>query len=202
MNLYKNDLPSNVIFDGSVAIDTETMGLVTKRDRLCLVQMCSKDGEVHMVQIEKGQQHKSVNLRKLLEDPKILKIFHFARFDIEILNYTFGISVKNIYCTKIASKLVRTYTDRHGLKNLVREILGIEISKQEQSSDWGREKLSDEQLKYAAGDVLYLHDLKEKLDYMLERENRAELAKNCFNTLQLISDLDLLGIVPEELFVH
>ena len=202
MNLYKNDLPSDVVFDGSVAIDTETMGLVTKRDRLCLVQMCSKDGEVHMVQIEKGQQHKAVNLKKMLEDPKILKIFHFARFDIEILNYTFGIRVKNIYCTKIASKLVRTYTDRHGLKNLVREILGVEISKQEQSSDWGREKLSDEQVKYAAGDVLYLHDLKKKLDYMLERENRAELAKNCFDTLQLISDLDLLGISPEELFVH
>ncbi len=202
MNLYKNDLPDNVIFKDSVAIDTETMGLMTKRDRLCLVQMCSKNGEVYMVQIEKGQQHKAVNLKRMLEDPKILKIFHFARFDIEILNYTFGIRVNNIYCTKIASKLVRTYTDRHGLKNLVKEILGIEISKQEQSSDWGREELSDEQLKYAAGDVLYLHALKEKLDYMLTRENRAELAHRCFKTLQLVSDLDLLGIYPEGLFIH
>ncbi|MCR4624132.1 MAG: ribonuclease H-like domain-containing protein [Alphaproteobacteria bacterium] len=202
MNLYKNDLPSSVVFKDSVAIDTETMGLITKRDRLCLVQMCSKDGEVHMVQIEKGQQHKAVNLRKMLEDSKILKIFHFARFDIEILNHTFGIRVNNIYCTKIASKLVRTYTDRHGLKNLVKEILGIEISKLEQSSDWGREELSDEQLKYAAGDVLYLHALKERLDYMLARENRTELAHRCFEALQLVSDLDLLGVCPEELFVH
>ncbi len=202
MNLYKNDLPDNVIFKDSVAIDTETMGLMTKRDRLCLVQMCSKNGEVHMVQIEKGQQHKAVNLKRMLEDPKILKIFHFARFDIEILNYTFGIRVNNVYCTKIASKLIRTYTDRHGLKNLVKEILGIEISKQEQSSDWGRENLSEEQLEYAAGDVLYLHDLKKKLDYMLTRENRKELAQRCFDALQLVSDLDLLGVCPEELFVH
>jgi len=202
MNLYKNDLPNDVTFGDSVAIDTETMGLVTKRDRLCLVQMCSKDGEVHMVQIEKDQQHKAVNLKRMLEDPKILKIFHFARFDIEILNHTFGVRVNNIYCTKIASKLVRTYTDRHGLKNLVKEILGIEISKQEQSSDWGKEELSEEQLKYAAGDVLYLHDLKEKLDYMLARESRTELANRCFEALQLVSDLDLLGVCPEELFVH
>ena len=129
MNLYKNDLPDNVVFEDSVAIDTETMGLQTKRDRLCLVQMCSKDGDVHIVQIEKDQQAQAVNLKKMLQDEKILKIFHFARFDIEILNYTFGIHVKNIYCTKIASKLVRTYTDKHGLKNLEKEILNIEIIK-------------------------------------------------------------------------
>ncbi len=202
MNLYKNDLPDGVIFKDSVAIDTETMGLQTKRDRLCLVQMCSKYGEVHMVQIEKGQQDKAVNLKRLLTDPMVLKIFHFARFDIEILNYTFDIRVNNIYCTKIASKLVRTYSDKHGLKNITKELLGIDISKQEQSSDWGREELTPEQRNYAAGDVLYLHSLKEKLDYMLEREGRKDLAQRCFNSLQLISDLDLMGIVPEELFVH
>ena len=202
MNLYKNDLPDGVIFKDSVAIDTETMGLQTKRDRLCLVQMCSKYGEVHMVQIEKGQQDKAVNLKRLLTDPMVLKIFHFARFDIEILNYTFDIRVNNIYCTKIASKLVRTYSDKHGLKNIIKELLGIDISKQEQSSDWGREELTPEQRNYAAGDVLYLHSLREKLDYMLEREGRKDLAQRCFNSLQLISDLDLMGIVPEELFVH
>lgn len=202
MNFHKYDLPANVVFEGSVAVDTEAMGLRIKRDRLCLVQLCSKSGEVHLVQIPKDQQDKAVNLKKLLEDKGILKIFHFARFDIEILNYTFGIRVNNIYCTKIASKLVRTYTEKHGLKSLCREILNIEISKQEQSSDWGREDLSEEQLKYAAGDVLYLHRLKEKLDYMLLRENKMALAQKCFDTLQLISDLELADIVPEELFVH
>lgn len=202
MNLYKNDLPDNVSFIDSVAIDTETMGLITKRDRLCLVQLCSKDGDVYLVQIQKDQQNKAINLKKLLTNPNILKIFHFARFDIEILNYTFDIHVNNIYCTKIASKLVRTYTDKHGLKNLCKEILDIDISKQEQSSDWGKEELSPEQLKYAAGDVIYLHKLKEKLDYMLKRENKMSLAQQCFDTLQIISNLELSGICPEDLFAH
>lgn len=202
MYFYQNDLPDDVAFDESVAIDTEAMGLNNKRDRLCLVQMCSKDGDVHIVQILKSQQDNAVNLRKMLVDEKIQKIFHFARFDVNLLNYTFGIHVQNIYCTKIASKLVRTYTDKHGLKNLCKDILDVEISKQEQTSDWGREELSPEQLKYAAGDVLYLHALKARLDEMLHREGRFELAQRCFQTLQLISDLDLLEIPPEFLFVH
>ncbi len=202
MNIYENDLPDSVVFEDSVAIDTETMGLVTKRDRLCLVQICSKEGEIHLVHIRKNPERDAVNLKKLLINPNILKIFHFARFDIAILNYTFNIVVNNIYCTKIASKLVRTYTDKHSLKNLCKEILNIELSKQEQSSDWGTEELSTEQLNYAANDVIYLHKLKEKLDYMLAREGRKVIAQKCFDTLQTICALDLLGICPEELFVH
>ena len=202
MKFHKGDLPADVVFEGSVAVDTEAMGLRIKRDRLCLVQLCSRSGEVHLVQILKDQQEKAVNLKKLLEDEKVLKIFHFARFDIELLNYTFGIRVNNIYCTKIASKLARTYTDKHGLKSICRELLNIEISKQEQSSDWGREDLSEEQLNYAAGDVLYLHQLKEKLDIMLIRENKTHLAQKCFDTLRVISDLELADVCPEELFIH
>jgi ribonuclease D len=202
MVLHQNDIPSDVVFKNSVAVDTETMGLVTKRDRLCLVQLCSENGEVHLVQIQKNQQHMSENLKKLLTDASVLKIFHYARFDISILNYTFGIKVNPVYCTKIASKLVRTYSDKHGLRNLCKEILGADISKQEQSSDWGREKLSQEQLKYAAGDVLYLHKLKTILDEMLKREGRAALAVRCFETVQLLSDLGLSDINPDELFLH
>ena len=202
MNFHKGDLPAGVVFEGSVAVDTEAMGLRIKRDRLCLVQLCSESGEVHLVQILKDQQKKAINLKKLLEDEKVLKIFHFARFDVALLNYTFGIRVNNIYCTKIASKLARTYTDKHGLKSICRELLNIEISKQEQSSDWGREDLSEEQLNYAAGDVLYLHQLKEKLDIMLVRENKTRLAQKCFDTLQVISDLELADVCPEDLFIH
>ncbi len=202
MILHQNDLPSDVVFKNSVAIDTETMGLQTKRDRLCLVQLCSENGDVHMVQIQKGQQDKAVNLKRLLEDKSVLKIFHFARFDVSILNHTFGIHVNPVYCTKIASKLVRTYTDKHGLKNLCKEILDIELSKQEQSSDWGRSELTKEQLTYAANDVLYLHRLKARLDEMLEREGRTELAHKCFDALHLISELELRGYSPEELFQH
>jgi ribonuclease D len=202
VNLYQNDLPSDVVFKNSVAVDTEAMGLVTRRDRLCLVQLCSEDGEVHLVQIQKNCQDRSENLRKLLTDESVLKIFHYARFDVSILNYAFGIKVAPIYCTKIASKLIRTYSDRHGLKNLCKEILDIDVSKQEQSSDWGKEKLSPEQLKYAAGDVLYLHKLKAVLDEMLEREGRMSLAKRCFSAVQLFSDLELSGINPDELFLH
>ena len=189
VNLYQNDLPSDVVFKDSVAIDTETMGLALKRDRLCLVQLCSKDGEVHIVQIQKGQQDKAVNLKRLLEDHSVLKIFHFARFDLAMLNHTFGIHVNPVYCTKIASKLVRTYTDKHGLKNLCKELIGIELSKQEQSSDWGQPNLSKEQLTYAANDVLYLHELKRRLDDMLKREGKFALAEKCFNALHLISEL-------------
>lgn len=202
MNLYKNDLPDHVNFSGSVAIDTETMGLAIKRDRLCLVQICSADGETHLVQIQKGCADRAKNLKKMLTDESILKIFHFARFDVAILNYTFGINVHPIYCTKIASKLARTYTDKHGLKNLCKDILGVELSKHEQSSDWGQENLSQEQLRYAEGDVLYLHKLREKLNEMLVREGKMQLAKKCFKTIDTITDLEIAGIVPEELFQH
>ena len=201
MNLYQHDLPSDVIFESSVAIDTEAMGLKTGRDRLCVVQMCSAAGDVHIVQIHKNGPEPE-NLKKMLQNPSVLKIFHFARFDVTLLNYTFGIEVAPIYCTKIASKLVRTYTDKHGLKNLVKDILGIEISKQEQTSDWGREILSKEQLHYAAGDVLYLHKLKDELDKMLHREEKSDLAQQCFRGIELISRLELAGYSPEELFQH
>jgi ribonuclease D len=202
VNLHHHDLPSDVVFRNSVAIDTEAMGLVTKRDRLCLVQLCSEEGEVHIVQIHKNQQDRAENLKKLLTDESILKIFHFARFDISLLNYTLGIRVNPVYCTKIASKLARTYSDKHGLKYLCREILDVEISKNEQSSDWGKEKLSPEQLKYAAGDVLHLHQLKSRLDEMLIREERLQLAQKCFVMLEFFSDLELADINPEELFQH
>ncbi|MDR0677251.1 MAG: ribonuclease H-like domain-containing protein [Holosporaceae bacterium] len=202
MNFYKNDLPAGVVFKNSVAVDTETMGLVTKRDRLCLVQMCSEDGDVHIVQILKNQQGKAENLKKILTDPNILKIFHFARFDVSILNYTFGIKVNPIYCTKIASKLVRTYSDKHGLKVLCKEILDVDISKHEQSSDWGKENLSPGQLKYAAGDVIYLHKLKARLDEMLIREDRMPLTKRCFAALSVLVDLDLMDVNANEIFLH
>jgi ribonuclease D len=154
------------------------------------------------VQIQNGDHSNAKNLKELLTDKSVLKIFHYARFDVAVLNYAFGVEVEPIYCTKIASKLSRTYTDRHGLKNLCKEILGIEISKGEQTSDWGRENLSDEQLKYAAGDVLHLHNLKIKLDAMLERENKTALARECFNTVATIAKLELNEISPEELFSH
>ncbi|MBR1734575.1 MAG: ribonuclease D, partial [Alphaproteobacteria bacterium] len=190
MNLYKNDLPDMIDFGNSVAIDTETMGLSIKRDRLCLVQICTADGRTFLVQIQKGMQEQAKNLKKLLTDKSVLKIFHYARFDVAILKQTFGIDVNPIYCTKIASKLARTYTDKHGLKNLCKDILGIEISKNEQSSDWGQEQLSAEQLKYAQGDVLYLHKLREKLNEMLIREEKMELANRCFETIKTITDLE------------
>ncbi|MDR0678586.1 MAG: ribonuclease D [Holosporaceae bacterium] len=202
MNLYHNDLPSEVTFKGSVAVDTESMGLVLKRDRLCLVQLCSEDGEVHMVQIEKGQQHKAENLRKILMDPSLLKIFHFARSDVSILNYTFDIKVSPIYCTKIASKLVRTYSDKHGLKDLCKEILNFDLSKQEQSSDWGKEELSPKQLEYAAGDVLYLHRIKSVLDEMLLREGLMLLAEQCFQVVKTLADLQLADRNPDILFSY
>ncbi|MDR3179924.1 MAG: ribonuclease H-like domain-containing protein [Holosporaceae bacterium] len=202
MNLYKNDLPPQVEFSPSVAVDTEAMGLVVRRDRLCLVQLCSAEGDVHMVQMEIGQEHRAVNLKKLLQDQSVLKIFHFARFDVGLLNYSLGIRVSNIYCTKIASKLARTYCDKHGLKSICKELLGIEVSKHEQSSDWGSQELSQEQLIYAMGDVLHLHAIKNKLDEMLVREKRSDLAQKCFGALDLITELDLLNISPEELFLH
>ncbi|MDR2158106.1 MAG: ribonuclease H-like domain-containing protein [Holosporaceae bacterium] len=200
-SVYQRDLPPDVKFEGSVAVDTETMGLQVKRDRLCLVQLCSQDGKVYLVQIQK-EQRRAENLERLLTDPTILKIFHFARFDVSILNYTFGVEVGPIYCTKIASKLVRTYNDKHGLQDLCKEILGFDLSKQQQSSDWGKEELSPEQLKYAAGDVLYLHKIKAALDEMLIREGKMPLAQKCFETVKTFADLQLAGIDPDTLFTH
>ncbi|MDR3151589.1 MAG: ribonuclease H-like domain-containing protein [Holosporaceae bacterium] len=202
MNLHKNDLPADVKFSGSVAVDTETMGLVLRRDRLCLVQLCSSEGEVHMVQMEPESYHRAENLRNLMADKNVLKIFHFARFDVGILNHSLGIMVSPVYCTKIASKLARTYSDKHGLKSLCKEVLNVEISKHEQSSDWGSSNLSREQLVYARGDVIHLHALKAKLDELLFREKRMQLAQKCFDAIELITELDQFGLPSEELFQH
>ena len=175
ITLHKGDLPNTVNFSGSVAIDTETMGLNPNRDRLCLVQLSSGDGNAHLVQIAKGQ-NKAPNLKKILEDQKLIKIFHYARFDVAVLKKYLSVDVAPSYCTKIASKLVRTYTDRHGLKDLTRELLDVDISKQQQSSNWGAEKLSSAQLEYAASDVYYLHKMMDKLNQMLETSERTKIA--------------------------
>jgi ribonuclease D len=192
ISLHKGDLPAGLDFGDCVAIDTETLGLVPRRDRLCVVQLSRGDGNAHVVQIAPGQKQ-APNLTKLLADPKITKLFHFARFDIAVLYSAFGTMATPLYCTKIASKLVRTYTDRHGLKDLVRELLGIDLSKQQQSSDWAAETLSEAQIAYAASDVLHLHALREKLDAMLIRDGRGDLAAACFAFLPTRAKLDLLG---------
>ena len=200
-HLHKNDLPDDLAFGASVAIDCETMGLNPHRDRLCLVQLSFGDGDAHMVQIEKGQSS-APNLERLLTDGSILKLFHFGRFDIAALYNAFGALAAPVYCTKIASKLVRTYTDRHGLKNLLDELLGVDISKMQQMSDWGAEQLSDAQLAYAASDVLYLHQLKAKLDERLEREGRTDLAEAAFDFLPTRARLDLAGWPEIDIFAH
>ena len=184
INFYKNDLPISVDLGTSVAIDTETLGLNIFNDRLCLVQISDRDGNVSVINFDPNKYNEATNLKKILIDDSIEKIFHYARFDLAILCKTFDINIHNIYCTKIASKLARTYTERHGLKDLCRELLGVELNKQEQTSYWGAESLRPEQLKYAANDVLYLHRLKEKLDSMLEREQRLDLARKCFKVLE------------------
>jgi ribonuclease D len=184
VKLYRGDLPATLDLGREVAIDTETMGLSPHRDKLCLVQLSSGDGDAHLVHIDR-ETFEAPRLKALLTDPGILKIFHFARFDVAALKVWLGVDVAPIYCTKIASKLARTYTDRHGLKDLVREMLGIELSKQQQSSDWGLPVLSDAQKQYAALDVIYLHEIRSRLDAMLRRENRLELAKACFNFVPL-----------------
>lgn len=198
---HQGDLPDLGRFKGAVAIDTETMGLHPQRDRLCVVQLSSGDGSADVVQIGKGQKA-APQLQLLLQDPSIVKIFHFARFDLAALFNAFGVLPKPVYCTKIASKLARTYTDRHGLKDLVRELLGVELSKQQQSSDWGAAALTEAQLSYAASDVLYLHALREKLDIMLAREGRTELAQACFSFLPMRSLLDLGGWADNDIFAH
>src|SRR5712675_1988070 len=192
IRLHRGDLPDLSRYTDSVAIDTETMGLNPHRDRLCVVQMSNGDGSADVIQIPKGHTD-APNLKALLANPKVTKIFHFARFDLAALTNAFGVMPKPVYCTKIASKLVRTYTDRHGLKDLVRELLGVELSKEQQSSDWGAAELTEKQLAYAASDVAYLHQLKTILDTMLARENRSHLAKACFDFLPTRAALDLDG---------
>ena len=199
--LHKGDLPDGLNLGSIVAIDCETMGLNFDRDRLCLVQLSSGNGVAHMVQIE-VEQNSAPNLCKLLSNREILKIFHFGRFDIAALLNAFGVLTRPVYCTKIASKLVRTYTDRHGLRNLLQEMLDVDISKQQQSSDWGAAALTDEQLEYAASDVLYLHKLKDELDLRLQREGRLDLAKSCFDFLPTRAKLDLSGWSETDIFAH
>ena len=201
VRLHRGDLPDLTRYTGSVAIDTETMGLNPHRDRLCVVQLSSGDGSADVVQIPFGHTD-APQLKTLLADPRITKIFHFARFDIAVLYHAFGVMPQPVYCTKIASRLSRTYTDRHGLKDLVREVLNIDMSKQQQSSDWGSQALSEAQLAYAASDVLHLHALRERLDTMLAREGRADLAKACFEFLPTRARLDLQGWGAEDIFAH
>ena len=201
VTLHQGDLPNGADFGPIVAIDTETLGLNPKRDRLCLVQLSGGDGNAELVQIARGQK-RAPNLERLLADPNVLKLFHFARFDLAVLAETFGLMPQPVYCTKIASKIARTYTDRHGLKDIVKELLGVEISKQQQSSDWGAESLSDAQQAYAASDVLYLHQLKLKLDAMLAREGRLGLADACFKFLPARAQLDLDGWAEMDIFAH
>ncbi len=199
--LHQGDLPANVLFDTSVAIDTETLGLKPHRDRLCLVQLSAGDNTVHLVQIAAGQTA-APRLQTLLADLKVLKIFHFARFDIAMLQRHLGVVTRPVYCTKIASKLTRTYTDRHGLKDLSAELLGLEMSKQQQSSDWGAPTLTDQQLAYAASDVVHLHALKARLDAMLTREGRTAAATACFAFLGTRASLDLQGFEDMDVFSH
>src|SRR5262245_13151842 len=199
--LHRGDLPGHVDLGKQVAIDTETMGLNPVRDRLCLVQLSAGDGHCHLVQINDGA-YDCPNLKKLLADPAVLKIFHFARFDVAMIKRYLGIDCAPLYCTKIASRLVRTFTDRHGLKDLCKELLGIELSKQQQSSDWGAAELTQEQLNYAASDVLHLHALREKLDAMLRREGREDLARACFEFLPVRAELDLRGWSDIDPFAH
>lgn len=201
IRFHHEDLPDLANYRDSVAIDTETMGLMPHRDRLCVVQLSPGDGTVDVVKIAKGQT-RAPNLERLLSDPKIVKIFHYARFDLAALAHAFGVMPGPVFCTKIASKLVRTYTDRHGLKDLCRELLGVELSKQQQSSDWGAESLSEAQLAYAASDVLYLHALVDKLKPVLEREGRTEIAEACFEFLPTRAKLDLMGWTESDILDH
>ncbi len=201
IRLHRGDLPDLSAYKGSVAIDTETMGLDPARDRLCVVQLSPGDGSADVVQIAAGQQ-KAPNIERLLADKNVVKIFHFARFDLAALANAFGVMAAPVYCTKIASRLARTYTDKHGLKDLAREVLGIDLSKQQQLSDWGADDLTDAQVAYAATDVLHLHALKEKLDAMLAREGRSELAAACFRFLPDRARLDLAGWADEDIFSH
>ncbi len=199
--LHKGDLPNDVTFSKIVAIDSETMGLNPHRDKLCVVQLSDGDGDAHLVQLDR-EAYEAPNLVSLLADQNTLKLFHFARFDVAVFQKYLGVVTQNIYCTKIASKLVRTYTDRHGLKDVCRELLSVDLSKQQQSSDWGAAQLSEAQQNYAASDVYYLHQLRERLNEMLEREGRMELAQACFDFLPKRAQLDLLGWENTDIFAH
>lgn len=201
IRLHRGDLPDLAHYGDVIAIDTETLGLNPDRDRLCVVQLSPGDGSADVVQIARGQTS-APNLQQLFADPKRTKLFHFARFDLAVLTHAFGTMPEPVYCTKIASRIARTYTDRHGLKDLVKEILGHDLSKQQQSSDWGAETLSEAQVAYAASDVLYLHALKERLDGMLAREGRGELAQACFRFLPVRARLDLAGFAEQDIFAH
>lgn len=202
IHFYKNDLPDGLTLGPVVAIDTETMGLNPMRDRLCLVQLSSGDGNAHLVQIDKGQKS-APNLERLLTDPATLKLFHFGRFDVAALQQGLGVTTAPVWCTKIAAKLVRTFTDRHGLKYLLAELVGVDVSKQQQTSDWGSAVLTDAQKEYAASDVLYLHRLKAALEAILIREDRLDLAQRCFDFLPTRAELDLLGWEePNDIFHH
>ena len=201
IKLYQNDLPDGLDLGPVVAIDTETLGLNPFRDRLCLAQLSSGDGICHAVQFA-ADSYAAPNLKKMLTDPAVTKLFHFARFDIAMFRRYLGVDCKPVYCTKIASKLVRTYTDRHGLKDLVRELLGVELSKEQQSSDWGAPELTEKQLSYAANDVAHLHQLKTVLDAMLAREGRTGLAQACFDFLPARAALDLAGWEGTDIFAH
>ena len=198
---HRGDLPAGAGFGASVAVDTETLGLKPHRDRLCVVQLSAGDGTADVVQIAPGQRS-APNLERLLADPAVTKLFHFARFDIAALCHAFGVMAAPVYCTKIASKLARTYTDRHGLKDLVRELTGLDLSKQQQSSDWGADALTEAQLAYAASDVLHLHALRGKLDIMLAREGRSVIARACFDFLPARARLDLMGWPDSDIFAH
>lgn len=192
IHLYQSDLPDGLNLGPIVAIDTETMGLDPRRDRLCVVQLSDGSGDAHLVQVQKGQS-RAPNLERLLADPETLKLFHFGRFDIAVLKQAFGVTTAPVWCTKIASKLIRTFTDRHGLKYLLADLVGVDVSKQQQTSDWGSEVLTEAQKEYAASDVLHLHKLKAELEARLQREGRLELAKRCFSFLPTRAELDLLG---------
>jgi ribonuclease D len=202
ITLYEGDLPGGLELGPVVAVDTETMGLRTLRDRLCVVQLSSGDGNAHLVQFKAGAGYSAPNLKRLLENGKILKLFHFARFDLAALKQYLGADTTPVYCTRTASRLVRTFTDRHGLKDLCRELIGVEISKQEQSSDWGAPTLTEAQQRYAASDVLHLHQLKSVLDGMLAREGRTALAQACFDFLPVRAALDLAGWAEDDIFAH
>ncbi len=199
--LHHADLPDDLDLGPEVAIDCETMGLHPHRDRLCVVQLSSGNGDAHVVQIKQGQTT-APNLTKMLSDPNVLKLFHFGRFDIAVMYHAFGAVTAPVYCTKIASRLVRTYTDRHGLKNLLQEMLNIDISKQQQSSDWGADTLTEAQVEYAASDVLYLHRLRDELNVRLQREGRLEMAQACFDFLPMRAQLDLAGWPDTDIFAH
>lgn len=202
INYHIEDLPEGVKFHGSVAVDSEAMGLNVNRDRLCLVQLSDAEQNVHLVHFKPNSTYDAPNLKRLMVDTTVMKLFHYARFDIMMIQAYLKVQVKSLYCTKIASYLARTYTNKHGLKDLCKELLGVDVSKQEQSSDWGAETLRQEQLEYAASDVIYLHQLKEKLDVMLRRENRTEIANNCFEFLNTRALLDILGMDHEDVFAH